>query len=889
MEQFALGITIGAVVSGTYNSVITSSGNKIQELTDRVTSLNKQKIAVGEVKKYQAALVELGAKQRTLISKSRGARQELDAAKLKFQQASAAAQKMGIDVSKLADEERRLNAAVKRTNTNLGARTKIEANKKARQELRSNMVEQVASVYLAVKPIVEAVKFESVMADVGKVVDFDSPQGFKAMGQDILKLSTQIPAVATGLADIVAAAGQSGIAKSRPELKAFATDAAKMGVAFDISAGSAGSMMANWRAGMKLNQAETVNLADAVNHLSNNMNAKAGAIGEVLERQGAVAKSAGLTEIQTASLSAALLSSGAPTEIAATALKNLTGALTRGSAATRTQRAAFNELGLDAEQMAVAMQQDAEGAIKSVFEALARAPKEKQSALLTQLFGEESKGAIAPLLTNLANLDQAFEHTADATRYAGSMQNEFEVRSKTTANSLILLSNRVNRAAVTLGSVLLPAVNSLLVPVGGVIDGVATLSENFPLLTTVLMSAAVTLAVIPVAAIGVRYGLNLMSSGMAATQLVFNGAAGVFTLVRNRLLTMVVAQKTVAVGTWALTAAQTALAAATTAAVWPFVIVGGAAVVAAGLIWKFWKPISAFFKGLFKGIVAGMAPIKAAVAPLFSWLSPVVGALKSVVDWVGNAFSSLAGALKPVVDWVSGLFSSLFSQAEAGNSEAFGEKIGGLFVSGFKFAFMNFTPVGWIIQAFSAGKKALATIDLSASGKAIIDTIITGIKARGDALKDAVKGQLAKVRKLLPFSDAKEGPLSDLTKSGRAMLSTVATGVRQESGPFKTVFNDVLKNVSKGFTAILDPFEMDRKVASFFSGQGSTAPRPGSMEDGHQQIIINQTINPGTLGADELNATLTRSNEKLVELIRQVIRESSIDNRRSSLGGVSIV
>lgn len=52
-----------------------------------------------------------------------------------------------------------------------------------------------------------AIKFESSMADVRKVVDFETPEQFKAMSKDVLDLSTKIPMAATGLAQIVAAGG----------------------------------------------------------------------------------------------------------------------------------------------------------------------------------------------------------------------------------------------------------------------------------------------------------------------------------------------------------------------------------------------------------------------------------------------------------------------------------------------------------------------------------------------------------------------------------------------------------------------------------------------------------------------------------------------------------
>ena len=39
----------------------------------------------------------------------------------------------------------------------------------------------------------EAMKFESAMADVRKTVDFDTPEQFKQMGDDILKMSQEMP------------------------------------------------------------------------------------------------------------------------------------------------------------------------------------------------------------------------------------------------------------------------------------------------------------------------------------------------------------------------------------------------------------------------------------------------------------------------------------------------------------------------------------------------------------------------------------------------------------------------------------------------------------------------------------------------------------------------
>lgn len=102
-------------------------------------------------------------------------------------------------------------------------------------------------------------------------------------------------------------------------------------------------------------------------------------------------------------------------------------------------------------------------------------------------------------------------------------------------------------------------------------------------------------------------------------------------------------------------------------------------------------------------------------------------------------------------------------------------------LEGLKFVFMNFTPVGWLVQAFKAGADILNTINWSDSGAKIIETLITGIKSKANALVDEVKGIFATVREYLPFSDAKRGPFSQLTKSGGAIMATLASGVNESN------------------------------------------------------------------------------------------------------------
>lgn len=322
----------------------------------------------------------------------------------------------------------------------------------------------------------KAMAFESAMADVAKVVNFETQSEFQAMNKTVMDMAGRIPMAADGIAAIIAAAGQSGVAKQ--DLAEFAEQAAKMGVAFDLTGDQAGKMMSDWRAGMNLTLPQVYSLADAVNHLSNNMNATAPALGEVIQRVGAVAMVCGLSETKVAVLGAAFLSAGASPEVAATALKSFTTTLVKGTAMSKDQAAAFASIGLSATQLAKDMQTDAQGTIFKVLEAIAAKPKELQMSLLTTMFGQEALGSIAPLLQNMGNLSQAFELVGDKANYAGSMQAEFDTRSKTVANTLQLLSNKLTNLAISVGNAFLPSIGWAAEKLGVFVDMLRAAAET---------------------------------------------------------------------------------------------------------------------------------------------------------------------------------------------------------------------------------------------------------------------------------------------------------------------------------------------------------------------------------------------------------------------------
>lgn len=113
-------------------------------------------------------------------------------------------------------------------------------------------------------------------------------------------------------------------------------------------------------------------------------------------------------------------------------------------------------------------------------------------------------------------------------------------------------------------------------------------------------------------------------------------------------------------------------------------------------------------------------------------------------------------------------------------------------IQGIRYVIMNFTPLGMFIEKFNKVREWISNFNLSDAGKAIIETLVSGIKSMASAPIDAVKNVAGNVRDMLPFSDAKEGPFSDLTKAGMAIPKTLGEGLKRATPDFQQRAKQVL-------------------------------------------------------------------------------------------------
>ncbi|MCI5078701.1 phage tail tape measure protein [Oricola sp.] len=560
----------------------------------------------------------------------------------------------------------RLNAAITRNNRALAT-------------ARGGLVDAAASFYALRQaigaPIEAAAAFESAMADVVKVVDLPTPEAFQQFQRDIFALSRDIPIAVNGLAEIAAAAGQAGIAGQ--DLVRFTDAAARIGVAFDISADQAGASMANLMTALNLTIDDTVSLADAMNHLSNNQASTAADILDVVQRVGAQATMFGFTAEQTSAFASAMLAAGAQSEVAATSFRNMGAALTRGAAATKTQQEAFQQLGLDAEAVTRSMQENAVETTIDVLRRIGELPREMQAAVSSQLFGNEAR-ALGPLLTNLGLVEDTLGMVGDRANYAGSAFAEFEARNSTFQANMQRFQNVLSELQVNIGNALTPAITSLAEAITPLILRISELAAAYPEVTLAVVGATAAViafkgamsalqfagllgrgGVLSMIALGYNtIGRAAIGARTAATQMIglqsaLAAMAGQPLGTLGRLRAGLTGIALAVPGVSALTSGIAAIGAAVatiSAPVWGTFAAIVAAVAAAGFtIYRYWDRITAVFRGV------GQA-IGEALQPGLEWVGEKLAFLNPAVDAFGVAWGAVRNRLSGLGELLSGLF-----------------------------------------------------------------------------------------------------------------------------------------------------------------------------------------------------------------------------------------
>ncbi len=529
----------------------------------------------------------------------------------------------------------------------------------------------------------EAIKFESAMADVKKVVDFESPDGLKNLQKDILEMTRTIPMAKEELAQIAASGGQLGVAEK--DLKSFTETIAKMGVAFDMPAEQAGDSMAKLANVYKIPIAQIGKLGDAINHLSNSSPAKASDIVNALGRVGGVAKQFGLTELQTASLSNAFISLGKTPEVAGTAINGMLTKLMTADKQGKKFQTVLEGMGTDAKALKKAIAENGEQALMDFLRQIEKLPKENQMGALVDLFGLEYADDVAALVGGLDTYKKSIDELKKAGKggkpeFMGSMEKEFAARSATTENGLTLMKSGFAELKTVVGDRLLPVINKVSAFIGNLTHNLTDFAAKNPKVVDGLLLFG-----------GVIAGLII---GFSA----FTAVIGGFSM------------------GWVVAAR----------AVSPIISVLGAVL----------KAMSFFGRGIMSVIrflpMLGSAFLKLGAFLMANPIFLALGLLAVAAYMLYNNWSSVVAGAKALWQGLVTFFSGLWAQITA----FFSSGIGNIAAT-----ILNFSPLGLFYQAFASVMSWFGVTlpsTFTGFGRMLIQGLINGIKSAAAAVYNTI-------------------------------------------------------------------------------------------------------------------------------------------------------
>ncbi|EIB25344.1 phage tail tape measure protein [Campylobacter jejuni] len=589
-----------------------------------------------------------------------------------------------------------INGLQKELNTlklNANLRAELKAQRKGLQDEFLSLGNVIRGGIIG-KGLGEAISFESAMADVRKVVNFDEGDDIKKMSADILKMSQTLPVTANELAAIAAAGGQIGLGSK--DVREFTNLVTKMKVAFDMSAEDVGDSVAKIKNILGISLKDMEDLGDSINNLSDNSASKAREIIDVMKRTAAAGKQIGFTKEQIAALSSSFISLGKGPEVAGTAINSLYRVLaTADNMGTKTE-SAFAKLGISGAFLKQASFDDPQKALDMFLQRISKLDQKEQMGVLVDIFGREFADDMATLVGGLDTYKEALKNAGDEAK-KGSLQREFDTRAATTENSIILMKNAFNSLAVNLGSVFLPAISWVSAGISYLVNSITYITGLVPGLNGVLGGLIATFLLAKPAVLAYAIAKNylkdytiLLKSALIKTRihlLAFRNSCILsnITLKAKTVTTTIYTTslkalsfvlgglnkvfKAVAIGIRVLSMAMMSN---------PIGLILGGIAIVAGLIIANWDKVKSWFKSFIEWLKPVWEPIYNVIKAVFdkcalvftsfkdiimSVASPLAEFLNSIWQGVGDFFYSIFGSLfdwfASKLSWVGDMISSI--------------------------------------------------------------------------------------------------------------------------------------------------------------------------------------------------------------------------------------
>lgn len=384
-----------------------------------------------------------------------------------------------------------------------------------------------------------------------------------------------------------------------------------------------------------------------------------------------------------------------------------------------------------------------------------------------------------------------------------------------------LLKQKLQATAETVGNAMLPRFMELQEKVDGAANKIADFANKHPQLTSNIMYTVMAFGTFLMALGAAKLAIGGLGAFILSAKKIVQGYRLVLNGLRYAVFLVqygafLAKPALAALGKGFLTGAGAALkftaALLTNPITW--IVIGIIALIAAIiLLYKNWDTVSAFLQSTWNKVVGGvtgaidwlrekLASVPDGFLVILAAVAPFIGIPLLIIkhwDTVSTFFRNLPENIKSFFTALPGWFSSFFT----GLGNQFRE-----------------------------------------SGRKVISTFVEGLKSMATAPFDTVANVFQKVRQLLPFSDAKEGPFSDLTLSGRRVFETLDTGMQQTADLPADTIGSAFEDADGGI------------------GASGSAGGTGTTGSGRQTIIQELILN---IKLDDIDTL-----QKLKKLIQEI-------------------
>ncbi|BEJ55450.1 phage tail tape measure protein [Campylobacter jejuni] len=575
--------------------------------------------------------------------------------------------------------------------------SKISEQLKAQKESIKNEILSLKTLVtggLISQTIGSSINFESAMADVRKVVNFDEGDDIKKMSADILKMTRVLPATAEELAAIAAAGGQIGLGSK--DVREFTGLVTKMKVAFDMSAEDVGDSVAKIKNILGISLKDMEDLGDSINNLSDNSASKAREIIDVMKRTAAAGKQIGFTKEQIAALSSSFISLGKGPEVAGTAINSLYRVLATADNMGTKAESAFAKLGISGAFLKQASFDDPQKALDMFLQRISKLDQKEQMGVLVDIFGREFADDMATLVGGLDTYKEALKNASDEAK-KGSLQREFDIRAATTENSITKMKSAFKELSIAIGNNFLEPISNAALVLQGFINKLTNFAINSPKLTTTIIGIGIGFLTLKPIFLTLRFGIfylinswRLLQNILLYSQIAFKLVASSCNLANIALKAKTVTTtiyttslkvlsfvlgglnkvfKAVAIGIRVLSVAMMSN---------PIDLILGGIAIVAGLIIANWDKVKSWFMSFIEWLRPVWEPIYNVIKAVFdkcalvftsfkdiimSVASPLAEFLNSIWQGVGDFFYSIFGSLfdwfASKLSWVGDMISSI--------------------------------------------------------------------------------------------------------------------------------------------------------------------------------------------------------------------------------------